>query len=369
MEIIKRIRKSYKTLQDIINEYKLIAKSGISAGEVKKDSRHFIGKKILDARQDMDSFFINYDNMKKFNKISIYRVATKEQFVPPYCIIKKGLDVNTYRMRAAYSEKEFLYTNGIYAIKGERKHTDILLNITGLINSSLYAYLNFMLGTSAGIEREQGFFKEIKTFPYVYSEEIKKKVKEIQKEKQLKWNFKRASNEKQLIKELDDIILEKFNLEDNNFIDYILNVQIPIIKNKKDIILKEVKINDLKKYSQVFIKYFSQIFNKENKFIKVIIYPKIVNRFSIFELVICDKKPNIDIEIKENVDYNKEIMTKFSIQKYTDMFYQIKDVVNFEENSFYIIKTNEYKNWHPAMANIDLDTIIEELLSENGGDC
>ena len=202
-----------------------------------------------------------------------------------------------------------------------------------------------------------------------YCEEIKKKVKEIQKEKQLKWNFKRASNEKQLIKELDDIILEKFNLEDNNFIDYILNVQIPIIKNKKDIILKEVKINDLKKYSQVFIKYFSQIFNKENKFIKVIIYPKIVNRFSIFELVICDKKPNIDIEIKENVDYNKEIMTKFSIQKYTDMFYQIKDVVNFEENSFYIIKTNEYKNWHPAMANIDLDTIIEELLSENGGDC
>ena len=77
-----------------------------------------------------------------------------------------------------------------------------------------------------------------------------------------------------------------------------------IIKNKKDIILKEVKINDLKKYSQVFIKYFSQIFNKENKFIKVIIYPKIVIRFSIFELVICDKKPNIDIEIKENVEIN-----------------------------------------------------------------
>ena len=222
VEIIKRIRKSYKTLQDIINEYKLIAKSGISAGEGKKDSRHFIGKKILDARQDMDSFFINYDNMKKFNKISIYRVATKEQFVPPYCIIKKGLDVNTYRMRAAYSEKEFLYTNGIYAIKGERKDTDILLNITGLINSSLYAYLNFMLGTSAGIEREQGFFKEIKTFPYVYSEEIKKKVKEIQKEKQLKWNFKRASNEKQLIKELDDnlkyfhsLILKDYNVDIN----------------------------------------------------------------------------------------------------------------------------------------------------------
>ena len=42
----------------------------------------------------MDSFFINYDNMKEFNKTSIYRVATEKQFAPPYCIIKKGLNVS-----------------------------------------------------------------------------------------------------------------------------------------------------------------------------------------------------------------------------------------------------------------------------------
>ena len=133
--------------------------------------------------------------------------------------------------------------------------------------------------------------------------------------------------------------------------------------------IEKVSANIAEAIGTSYDNIYKKLSDKENKFIKVIIYPKIVNRFSIFELVICDKKPNIDIEIKENVDYNKEIMTKFSIQKYTDMFYQIKDVVNFEENSFYIIKTNEYKNWHPAMANIDLDTIIEELLSENGGDC
>jgi hemerythrin len=66
-----------------------------------------------------------------------------------------------------------------------------------------------------------------------------------------------------------------------------------MLKIRDDVDLKEVKINDLKKYSQVFIKYFSKIFNKENKFIKVIIYPKIVNRFSIFELVICDKNQTL----------------------------------------------------------------------------
>ena len=34
-----------------------------------------------------------------------------------------------------------------------------------------------------------------------------------------------------------------------------------MLKIRDDVDLKEVKINDLKKYSQVFIKYFSKISN------------------------------------------------------------------------------------------------------------
>jgi len=49
------------------------------------------------------------------------------------------------------------------------------------------------------------------------------------------------------------------------------------------------------------------------------------------------------------------------------MFYQIRDIVYFEENSFFIIKTNEYKNWHPAIAQVDLADVIDRILSETGG--
>ena len=68
------------------------------------------------------------------------------------------------------------------------------------------------------------------------------------------------------------------------------------------------------------------------------------------------------------LDNNKELLTRFMISKHTDIFYQIKNVINFEENSLFIIKTNEFKNWHPAMAKIDLAETIDEMLSGNGGD-
>ena len=80
-----------------------------------------------------------------------------------------------------------------------------------------------------------------------------------------------------------------------------------------------------------------------------------------------NKKDEI-IEIQNDIDNNKELLTRFMISKHTDIFYQIKNVINFEENSLFIIKTNEFKNWHPAMAKIDLAETIDEMLSGNGGD-
>ena len=53
------------------------------------------------------------------------------------------------------------------------------------------------------------------------------------------------------------------------------------------------------------------------------------------------------------------------LHEINDIFYDIKDVVNFEDSSFFIIKTNEYKNWHPAVAEIDLAAVIDAILSES----
>lgn len=370
IRIIQDLKKNYDTLGKIIKENNFIQQTGIainSKEKEKKDSRHFIGMNILDSNNGIEAFKINTSNMEKFDKVEIHRVRTPEQFEPPYCLLKKGVDIENYKMRAAYTEEKMLYKDGIDGIKGNLETKDILLNITGLLNSSLYAYLNFMLGSSIGIEREQRFVSEINEFPYIYDKKIIEEVNEIQDEKQ-KDTLTNVTNEEGMIKELDNTILEKFRLKENEFIDYALNIQIPLVNSKKNIAIRNVKVDEMKQYASYFEQYFKNVFNKSEKYIKIVLYPNVKGGYSIFELIVSDQKTDEVIEVQDNIEENKELLTRFMISKHTDMFYQIKDVINFEENSFYIIKTNEFKNWHPAMAKIDLAEVIDDMLSGNGGD-
>lgn len=367
IDIIKKLKSNYSNINEIIEENNFISKTGISANDGEKDSTKYIGKKLINSDNGIDHFMINTNNLTIFEKEKIYRVGNEEQFKPPYCLFKKGVNIKNYKNRSVYTEEEIIYLNGITCIKGKEEDKEVLKNITGLLNSSLYAYLNLMLSASIGVEREQIFIEEIKKYPYIYDSNISNMVDKIQKEKQ-NFNMKTTRNDDELIEQLDNTILEKFNLLDNEFIDYALNVQIPIINCKKNYIMKMVNENELKIYARYFQEYFTRIFKGSNKNIKIVLYPKVKSIYSIFELIISETETEEQIEIMKNIDNNKELLSRFMINKTTDNFYQIKDVINFEENSFFIIKTREFKNWHPAMAKLDLEEVIDEMLSGNGGE-
>ena len=81
-----------------------------------------------------------------------------------------------------YTEKDFLYRDTITCIKGSKEDENILLNLCGLLNSSLFSYFNLMLGSSVGIEREQIFLEEIAKYPYRYSDKLVEIVKKIQQQ-------------------------------------------------------------------------------------------------------------------------------------------------------------------------------------------
>ena len=49
-------------------------------------------------------------------------------------------------------------------------------------------------------------------------------------------------------------------------------------------------------------------------------------------------------------------------EKITDSFYKQRDIRGFNESSFYLIKPNQYKNWHPAVAHGDLAEFVEAML-------
>ena len=49
------------------------------------------------------------------------------------------------------------------------------------------------------------------------------------------------------------------------------------------------------------------------------------------------------------------------------MFFYIKDVIYFGKDSFCIVKPNFYKNWHPAISQLDMIEIVDQILSREGG--
>jgi hypothetical protein len=83
-----------------------------------------------------------------------------------------------------------------------------------------------------------------------------------------------------------------------------------------------------------------------------------------------DEKPKNSIiypNKKDEKEVLKRLANNLSIEQITDnqdptknLFVQ-KDIKGFESNSFYIIKPNEYKCWHRAMAWYDVAEFKEAI--------
>jgi hypothetical protein len=270
-------------------------------------------------------------------------------------------------MRAVFSDVDFVFRSAICAIKGSAEQRETLISLTGFLNSSLFAYFNLMLGSFAGIEREKRLVDEVLEFPFVSSDMIPKQVELIQELCKHK-DFVVAQDPAAEIEKLNKMIFEVFGLADNVFIDYALDVQIPQLtgaKNSKA--FSAVNKQDLINYARPFLDALSTIFSVSGKSVSANIYPTVAKYYSTVEVVLHNNKPTKEIKIKNDATSLQTALTKFSTHKVNDMFFELKDIIHFEEDSFYIIKPNYYKNWHPAIAQLDLAEVVGQILSENRG--
>ena len=366
---IRMLKEKYTSVKQIIRENDFSFGRGIEVHDGdKQDAGHLKERKLIDAKKGIGSFWVNMNFSKEFTKDKIHRAKAKKQdiFIPPYTLIKKGFEVATYKYRAAYSEDNFIYPDAITGICGRKENKETLLSLAGLFNSSVYSYFNLMLGASSGIEREQGFPTEIIKYPAVTDADIAELTEQIHA---AVYNdniyFSNSNKSEELIQKLDSLILDRFGLADDVFVDYALNIQIPLVANNK-MFWKKVTREKLNNYIEVFTDYFSKIWSDDKKYISVHIYKNIAGHYCAVEFVFQDTAPIEPItEYDRKHDAQINFLSKFMPNKINDLFYQIKDVINFTENSFYIIKTDEYKNWHPAMARLDLADVLDSILTGN----
>lgn len=373
LETIIKLKNKYPTIEQTLDEQtpSIVKGAGVEYQDGdKKDATHLLGRKLLDSQNGVEHFIVNSSCTSIFSKPKVHRPRDSKLFEPPYVLTPTGIDCNTYKLKAAYSDDSFVSKKTMYIIKGSNEQKSLLLNLVGLLNSSLYAYLNLMLGTSIGIEREQRFMDEVLSYPYLFSEKVVDKVDHIQTtlNKQKQYVLYDCDIDSD-VKQLDDMILKELGLEHNNFINYAIDIQIPELTNPvKSQAYRTVSVDDLKEYSKCFVKQFSLVYNPSGQYVSVTLYPSIGNHYAVFELQINNSKPVAEIVVADEVNDEKKLLAQFSVYEYNDKFYQMRDVIHFSTDSLFILKPNFYKNWHPAIAEIDLADVIDQIMAASGGD-
>lgn len=370
LTLMMKLKNRFCTISDAIQKQNppIIMGAGVEYQDGdKQDASHLLNKKLLDSQKGVDHFFVNSNNTTLFSKSKVHRPRDRALFEPPYVLTPTGVNCNNYKLRAAFSDETFICKKTMYILKGTEEQRPFFMNLVGLLNSSLYAYLNLMLGTSIGIEREQRFMGEVLEFPYVFSEAIANKTEYIHREKK-KDDFLCLSDLDSEIENLDNLVLQAFGLKDNKFIDYAIKIQIPELTNTNlESIYRNISAEELVAYSECFKKQFTAIYQRVEKHIEIKLYHNVLNRFSIFELAVLDGKSDTTIDLVKSIDDDKALLSRFCVFSHNDKFHQIRDVIHFSDNSFFIIKPNFYKYWHPAIAELDLSDVMEQIM-ESGGD-
>lgn len=288
-------------------------------------------------------------------------------------LIKKGIEIDkncNYNAVSAFTDKNWIFSSTIASIIPKddnveiNKYEDFFYTLSAIINSNLFIYLSLMKSSSFGADRNRVNFEEFFEIPIAIDNDLLKISKELHKDED---PFKQ--NDKKI---LDNYISKAYNISDQeqSIIDYAIDISIPVMRrvsrlkiNPRQYLFNAIKPNTihyLEDYARIFYAHFSERFNNQNQFFNIDAY--IENDYIALNFVISSKRQNwFLVDYKSNLN---EIINKIgnlgfgSITK--DLFYQ-QDVRGFNSDSFYIIKPNEVKNWHKAMAYIDLNDFIDAL--------
>lgn len=374
--LIKRLNDYYPTIDETIKEKCFIYGQGIQiGGGNKNDVTKYLGKKFIDARSDIDSFWINYSTKNKWIAKEVHRARIDELFKAPMILISKGFK-NNFRAVSTYCEEDVIFTDALTSIKAfDKSNINTLKIIVGILNSSLFAYVNLQTFSSSGIEREQAHNREKFQLPFIYNLDISictDKILNLKSNLMSEGAFLRGnkllSEYTNELTKLDSIVLSAFSFSDQekSLIDYSNNITVPILMKHQGYEKLNIPIslnsNMLTEFANLFLDKFKNVYEEVGlKLIVEIQYSRhIIGMF--FKLVSLENNSR-DISLNE-INRDKILTKIFSlgIEKVTDRLFLQKDIRGFEKDGFYIIKPNENRLWHKAIAYLDLNEFSDAIM-------
>ncbi len=388
--LIKRLKEDYATIKDIISDKNnYLVKQGLKRRDGKKkiNTEELIGWDFLDIKKrgQIEPFFIIPQLEKWTEKCVgyIYREdekIVKEVFTSPVLLLKETVDTCLRSIPVISFKRKILFTDKITSIKAIGKNNELnYYQLAGLLYSTLFSYFILIKSSTVGIMIEQQVNdKEKWEFPYIDNSKIKKIIKQIEnisqriyeeKQRLLNPNVSSLEIEKQeVVDVLNKEVLNSFNLNEQEvtLVDYAVNVTIPLImrhRGYEDKLFSSIPFRDilLEEYAKTYLLRFKNSF--KGKHLKTQIWHT-NNIIGIFFKVVPNNTSDKQI-IEWQEKKNQELLNKMAslgTQKITEKLFIQKDIRGFEKNGFYIIKPNEKKLWHKAIAYLDVDEFMNAIL-------
>ncbi|MVM29281.1 N-6 DNA methylase [Spirosoma sp. HMF4905] len=387
-QFIKRLRSNeFSSIGDVVddeNQYE-VGVGVTMGGKDKNPASHLVDKPYLDLTKGyIQPFHVNIPNNSTWKKHFVHRPSNASLFQPPMLLLQKSVDSH-FRAKAAVSYKPVVFTDNVISIKlkqDDLKSASFLHELEGLFHSRLFTYFQLHTAASIGVEREKAMKKELLSFPYRTNTEVGKIAKKIEEEingltspinlynllvegANLFTSIEQYNTLHQLYRELNVSIEEAYDVNsiESALIDYAETVTIPQHISTQQIVYP-ASDTCLENYLSVFRQHFEKVFpvRKGYKFIasahREKYFVQASFNISIIEPGIPDTSPTEE-DIRKRID----LFSRLSLSKFSDQLFIQKDIKLFEKTSFHIIKPNEDKNWHLAIAYSDLFEIRESLLN------
>lgn len=376
---IKRL-KDCSRVSDVIISNGYIKKQGIKERDKDKeiDVSSLVNLNYIKTNKVKEYHIIQDDEKWNLSKVGyVYRKSGKivtDLYKAPILLITGGTKTDLHAV-SAISYKDGVFKSSLTGIKGYGSESiAILQNIQAILNSQFFAYYNLLTFSSSGIEREETHDDEKLSVPYC--EGLNNIVETIESlsDRYYGQTMYDHSLRRQIDLQIESIeiyIYDKLNCSntEKDLINYAKTISIPLATKSRgyEKIFSVIKQNDtlLKEYAQVYIDHFAKSFNRNGKrFIVDIHYSK--QMIGMFFKIIDEKDFTEEIPTPKTDNKLFTLATKFSSQRITDQLFVQKDIRGFDKDFFYIIKPNERRLWHKAIAHLDVNEFADAILRTGG---
>jgi len=372
---LKRLESIKLKVKDLIDDKIIFKGAGIERGENSKPFPELLGMPIVD-NNEIKEYYTNVNLSKILNEsdVNLSRGRRLEIFKGNKILLKEqSKDWN--QPVVSFSALDFVFRKGSFAISSY--DSIAIKNLYTFLISNLNSYYLFNISCAWGIGTRPAirFDEEFLSFPYMDPNLlIKSKLVNLANEflsqfESFYHSFRlgEPNKDQNILNQINLLIEELYEVKpyEKDLIDFFLDIsRYQFQESKLDRIIRKVH-NDmhvLERYSEIFISEFEKIYDDE--YLHIDVYP--LDHFIAINFRFENEKPNRNVNVVVENDYKKifkSLSSNISISKVAKDIYVQKDIKGFEENSFYIIKPNEYKCWHRAIAWYDVAEIKEAIQS------